>query len=114
MFEMSAAGEGLTQIAKTLNAEKVPPPRAGTSGWAPTAIREMLYRPLYRGVSVWNQTQKTHRGGTKRQIARPREERIEVPAPGLRISRTSYGPQPRLRWRTDGIHSRGDRLALWH
>jgi hypothetical protein len=43
---------GLTKIAKALNHELVPPPRPDAKGWAPTAIREMLHRELYRGVIV--------------------------------------------------------------
>src|SRR5262249_34039158 len=48
IFEMCASGMGLTRMAKALNAEHIPPPRGDGKGWAPTAIREMLYRPLYR------------------------------------------------------------------
>ena len=38
---------------------------AQQSGWCPTAIREILLRPLYRGVIVWGELQKIERGGTK-------------------------------------------------
>src|SRR5262245_37629848 len=71
IFEMCASGMGLTRMAKALNAERVPPPRGDGKGWAPTAIREMLYRPLYRGEIVWNKSQKINRGGTKKQRKRP-------------------------------------------
>src|SRR4030095_6410843 len=40
-------GLGLRLIAQQLNAERAPSPRGKT--WAPTAIREMLRNPLYRG-----------------------------------------------------------------
>jgi hypothetical protein len=43
---------------------RVMPPRGDGRGWAPTAVREMLYRPLYRGQIVWNKSQKIDRGGT--------------------------------------------------
>ena len=46
IFEACAAGQGFVRIAKTLNAAGVPGPRGRS--WAPTAIREMLYRDLYR------------------------------------------------------------------
>ena len=85
IFEMCASGKGLTRIAKTLNADHVPPPRGDGKGWAPTAIREMLYRPLYRGEVVWNQTQKITRGGTKKQRARPESDWVRVSAPDLGI-----------------------------
>src|SRR6266478_2546375 len=70
MFELSAAGSGITRIAKQLNDEGVPPPRGGRQGWAPTAIREMLHNELYRGRLLWNRTKKAHRRGTKTQDAR--------------------------------------------
>jgi DNA invertase Pin-like site-specific DNA recombinase len=85
IFELYAAGFGLSRIAKTLNDEGVPPPRQKRHGWAPSCIREMLYRPLYRGEIVWNKTKKLHRGGTKQQRQRPESEWILIPAPELRI-----------------------------
>jgi len=48
IFQLCAEGKGITRIARTLNAEHIAPPRQA-KGWAPTAIREMLHRPLYRG-----------------------------------------------------------------
>jgi DNA invertase Pin-like site-specific DNA recombinase len=86
IFELCAAGAGLTKIAKTLNTDGVPPPRAGRSGWAPTAIREMLHRPLYRGEVLWNQRQTISRGGrAKVRRRRPASEWIRLEAPELRI-----------------------------
>jgi site-specific DNA recombinase len=85
IFEMCASGMGLTRMAKALNAEHVPPPRGDGKGWAPTAIREMLHRPLYRGEIVWNKSQKISRGGTKKQRKRPAEEWIRLEAPELLI-----------------------------
>ena len=53
IFEMCANGMSLKGIAKELNARVVPPPRSKSSSkiasWCPTAIREMLRRPLYSG-----------------------------------------------------------------
>ncbi len=85
IFELCAAGKGLTRIAKALNGEGVAAPRQSTRGWAPTAIREMLYRPLYRGQIVWNKSQKTSRGGTKKQCRLPEDKWLCVDAPELRI-----------------------------
>ena len=84
MFEMHAVKMGITRIAKTLNAEGVLPPRGG-AGWAPSAVREILYRPLYRGEIVWNEYQKIERGGTKHRRRRKPEQLIRVDAPELRI-----------------------------
>jgi hypothetical protein len=73
----------MVRIAKTLNAERVAPPRG--HGWAPSAIREMLYRPLYRGEIVWNQRQKITRDGTKALRLRPESEWLRLEAPELQI-----------------------------
>ena len=84
VFEMYASKMGLTRIAKALNAENIPPPRSN-AGWAPSAIREMLYRPLYRGEIVWNELQKYERGGTKHRRRRAPNEWIKIQAPELQI-----------------------------
>src|SRR5688572_16535850 len=88
IFEMSAAGNGYTRIAKTLNAEQAPSPRAQQlrpTGWAPTSVKEVLDRPLYRGEIVWNRTRKRDRWGQHRQSARPTGEWFKRTAPELRI-----------------------------
>jgi hypothetical protein len=83
VFELYAAGTGMLTIAHRLNAEGVRPPRG--KGWAPSGIREMLYRGAYRGELTWGKLQKTTRKGTKRQQHRPASEWLTVPAPDLRI-----------------------------
>src|SRR5262249_10003132 len=85
IFEQSAEGWGITRIAKDLNDAGVPPPRGGSQGSAPTAIREMLHNELYRGRAIWNRTKKAHRRGTKTQDTRPVEDLIEVELPECRI-----------------------------
>jgi site-specific DNA recombinase len=85
IFTLYADGAGLTGIAKTLNAEHVPSPRGWTGTWAPTAVREMLRRPLYAGVLVWNKSQKITRRGTKGQRKRPASEWLSHPVPALAI-----------------------------
>ena len=55
IFELSKTGHGLTAIAKTLNAERAPAPRSQQQrprAWAPSTVREILYRPLYRADRV--------------------------------------------------------------
>ncbi len=60
IFELYASGVGMLTIAHRLNEEGVRPPRG--RGWAPSAIREMLHRPLYQGEVVWNRSQKIDDG----------------------------------------------------
>ena len=91
IFQMSANGMSLKNIAKALNAEKVSPPRPRATTvhatWCPTAIREMLRRELYIGHVVWNRSRFVKVPGTKRRVGRPRpknEWRIQG-RPELRI-----------------------------
>jgi site-specific DNA recombinase len=83
IFVDYSRGLGLVRIAKRLNAEGIRPPRA--RGWAPSAIREMLYRPLYRGEVVWGKSQKTMRRGTKGQRRRDAAEWLRREVPELAI-----------------------------
>ena len=48
-------------------------------------MREILYRPLYKGEIVWNQHQKIVRGGTKKRRQRDEKDWIRIDAPDLRI-----------------------------
>jgi len=83
IFELYAGGTGTLTIAHRLNKEGVKPPRG--RGWAPSGIREMPYRSLYRGEVVWNRSQKIVKGGTKKQRKRDESEWLTLPAPDLRI-----------------------------
>ena len=75
LFEMAAAGKGILRIAKALNAEGVTTPRRNGRGWAPSAIREMLHRDLYRGLVVWGKTRRVDRDGqTGKKAKRPESE----------------------------------------
>jgi hypothetical protein len=59
IFELRAAGNGYTGIAKTLNAERArcPCPQQGRpAGWTPSTIRRQLHDEIYRGVLVRNKT----------------------------------------------------------
>jgi site-specific DNA recombinase len=88
IFELCAAGSGLTRITKTLNGDEVPAPRPQRGrpvGWAHSTVPEVLLRELYRGVIVWNQTRKRDRWGQHHQHARPEAEWMRVPAPHLRV-----------------------------
>jgi site-specific DNA recombinase len=88
IFELSAAGQGMKAIAKTLNAAGVPSPRAQqgrSQSWAPSSVRAVLFHDAYRGVITWNKTKKRDRWGVKNQAGKPASEWLEVPAPALRI-----------------------------
>jgi site-specific DNA recombinase len=88
IFRMCADGIGFTTIAKTLNAEGAPCPRSQQGrpkGWAPSSIREVLYRPVYRGEMVWNRTMTRKVRGKWRQMPQPEDAWLRVPAPQLRI-----------------------------
>ena len=114
IFEMCASGMGLTRIAKTLNAEGVQPPRHA-DGWAPSAVREMLYRPLYQGQLVWGKHQKVMRGGTKKLRRRPESEWLRLETPELQIvsSETWAAAHARLeRARTTFVRSPGSGRLL--
>jgi DNA invertase Pin-like site-specific DNA recombinase len=88
IFELCAAGEGLTRITKTLNEDRVAAPRPQQGrpvGWAASSVREVLLRPLYRGEIVWNQTRKRDGWGQSNRRTRTAGEWLRQPAPGLRI-----------------------------
>ncbi len=88
IFERCARGEGLKGTAKRLNAVSAPTPRAQQgrrSGWAPSSVREVLHRSLYRGEIVWNRTKKRDVWGQKRRRDRPEAEWLSVAVESLRI-----------------------------
>jgi DNA invertase Pin-like site-specific DNA recombinase len=86
LFERYVAGDGgLATIAKELNGEGVPPPRGHRRGWAPSCVRAILHRELYRGMVVWNKTQAIMRRGTKTSRKRPKADWLRFDAPDLRI-----------------------------
>jgi len=88
IFELCAAGEGLTRITKTLNEDRVPAPRPQQGrpvGWAGSTVREVLLRPMYRGEIVWNQTRKRDGWGQAKRRTRAAGEWLRIPAPELRI-----------------------------
>jgi site-specific DNA recombinase len=86
IFQMYANGFGLAMISKTLNKEGVPAPSPPKTremqAWCPSSVREMLRNERYRGVQVWNRTEKIRNPETGRKIskARPKDDwkRVEV------------------------------------
>ena len=88
IFERCTKGLGMRRIAKHLNDQEAPAPRSQQGrprAWAPSSVREVLYRPLYRGEIVWNKTRKRNTWGQTQQHARDEAEWLRVPAPQLRI-----------------------------
>ena len=88
IFERCAGGEGLKGIAKRLNAAGARTPRAQQgrrNGWAPSSVREVLHRSLYRGEIVWNRTKKRDGWGQKRRRDRPEADWLSVRIESLRI-----------------------------
>src|SRR5262245_9357354 len=88
VFHLCAEGIGQTRIAKQLNAEGAVAPRAQQgrpTAWSPATVHEVLFRELYRGVIVWNKSQKRNRWGQQERSRRPAHEWIRIEAPTLRI-----------------------------
>jgi len=117
IFTLAAGGKGLRAIAHLLNAEHVPAPRPQQDrprGWAPSSVREVLYRDLYRGLIVWNRTQKRNRWGQAKPHDRAASERVEVSAPALRIVDDALwqGVHARLEG-ARAIYLRGTNGRLW-
>ena len=88
IFQLCADGRGLTAIAKQLNSDRVASPRSQQGrprAWAPSTVREVLHRDLYRGLVVWNRTRKRNAWGQIQQRERVPGEWIRTESPELRI-----------------------------
>ena len=89
IFALYASGLGLRSLAHQLNDEGALAPlprRTGRPrGWAPSSVRAVLYRELYRGVIVWNRTKKRDEWGCKKQTPRDPSEWVREPDATLRI-----------------------------
>ena len=118
IFRAYMDGRGLRTLAKALNGDPdhrdvldryfggrtPPPPWKGTRSWAPTSIREMLYRERYRGKIPYGLYRKAYRGGTR---TRERQETFHlVDAPELRIV-------PEDLWQAVHERTRGERGAYF-
>jgi DNA invertase Pin-like site-specific DNA recombinase len=88
IFQLCANGYGIKAIAKTLNAAGAPAPRAQlgrSQSWAPSSVREVLRRPLYRGEIVWGATRKRDAWGQRHQAPRPESDWLRRSAPELHV-----------------------------
>jgi len=119
VFEMAASGSSLKKIAKTLNQERISPPRPRAkkkdSTWCPTAIHAMLRREMYGGRVIWNRSRFVKSPGTNKRISRPRprsEWRV-IERPELRIVSDELWErvQARLAW-TKRIYGQQTRNGL--
>lgn len=88
IFELAPLGVGYKGISKRLNDERAVCPRAQRgrpAGWAPSSVREVLKRSVYRGEIVWNQSRKRDSWGQHRQTLRPEGQWVRIPAPHLQV-----------------------------
>ena len=88
IYDLYAAGRGLSSIAHTLNADGASCPRAQqgrVNGWCASSVREVLKRPLYRGDVVWGRAWKRDREGQVSPTPRPSQEWLRRAAPELRV-----------------------------
>ena len=90
IFELCAAGNGLKGITKILNAEGARAPRnhrGRPRAWAPSSVREALYREWYRGLYTWNKTRTRDAWGRKKgdYWQRPMSEWIRYESEDLRV-----------------------------
>lgn len=88
IFELAIAGYGKKAIARILNEDLAPAPRAQQgrpAAWVPASVGEVLGRELYRGVIVWNASRKRDAWGQKRQRPRDASEWMRIDKPELRI-----------------------------
>jgi site-specific DNA recombinase len=103
-------GLGLRMLAYRLNGEQLASPR-GTS-WAPTAIREILRNPIYRGERIWNRSRwvKDHETGERRRFERPEREWVRQQDEAWRIVSDElwYAAQD-ARGRRNALHERDGR-----
>lgn len=86
LFEgYSRQGLGLRTLAFQLNREQLASPRGNS--WAPTAIREILGNPIYRGERIWNRSEwvKDHETGIRKRFERPESEWVRQQDEGWRI-----------------------------
>ena len=86
IFQLAALGHGHRSIAHALNNDGVPAPRPQLGrpvGWAPASVREVLLRPLYRGVIEWDRVRRNGQGKQRKSLANAAPLRIA--APHLRI-----------------------------
>ena len=91
IFRLYLEGASLAGIARRMNQDCIPPPRANTrhrrKGWAVSTIRAMVYNPRYTGTWTFNEREwvRDPETGKRRPRPRPASEVIRLERPELRI-----------------------------
>ena len=88
IFTLCAEGVGQVRIARMLNAEgaRAPQPRkGGPRAWAPSSVREVLFREEYRGRAVWNRKRKRNDWGAVQRAPKPEAAWYSIDRPDLRV-----------------------------
>ncbi len=88
IFELCAAGLGTKRIARALNEDGEPSPRAQRErldGWVSSTVRTVLFRELYAGRALWNRTKKRDVWGQVAPSDRASSDWITVDVPEWRI-----------------------------
>jgi site-specific DNA recombinase len=81
-----AGGHSTREITRRLNADGVPTPTGKRAVWGTSTIGRLLRNEAYVGRTYWNKTESVpdpRPGRANRQIPRPRQEWIEIPAPPI-------------------------------
>src|SRR5216683_2226422 len=111
IFTLYASGLGLRSLAHRLNDEGAPAPLARRTGrprgWAPSSVRAVLYRELYRGVILWNRTRKRDGWGRKHQTPRDPSEWVREADATLHIRSRSHGRRRAFFYGCTAHHHRG-------
>ena len=105
IFRLYLEGASLAAIARRMNADGVPPPRANTrhrrQGWAVSSIRALVYNQRYTGTWTFNERQWVRDPTTGKRRPRPNapSDLIVKERPELRIidPETWDGVQARLK-----------------
>lgn len=115
IFELFRDGHSYAQIAKALNAERIPSPRARTKhesrGWPHTTIRSMLKNERYIGVWTYKTTEWVKVPGTNKRRPRKRDdaEVIRAERPHLRIVPEDLWSAVQMRLERIGKRYKSDR-----
>ena len=90
----------ITQIAKTLNDEKIPTRNHPEGGWRTSTIARILKDEKYIGRYTWNKTKtlKDPMSGKRKQVPRPKQEWVIQDRPAMRIVPDSLWHQVQTRW----------------
>ena len=117
MFALASEGRGVRAIAKTLNQEGAPCPRSQRGrprSWAPSSVRSVLYRSIYRGEITWNKTRKRDQWGQKHATKKAAAEWYHVEAPALRVVPEALWLAAHERLgEARGVYLRGTNGRLW-